>query len=340
MGTLLEFPHRTTPGMCPVNGIRDLVQWRSGRDWSSPFVHGLGLGGGFAYLRVNVADPPRQVYWGNASPRQHKYLAELFGAEYFEVENRTFKFSWRKAQEAVDAGTPPIIGPLDMYYLHFYEGLYQRRHIPIHYLLLVGYDDEKAYVLDTGQEEVQALPLEELELAWNVNTPGLGKRNRLAVLDIPEDFAPTKDLIRRSIRDECQVMLEPPVSMLGIPAMQKVAREIASWPDELGREVVGKCLDQVREYLNSPPDLEGNHLTAGRDLYIAFLEEAAELSGLDFSQPASHLKHTIEAVPRLAGAIRRMDLEEAAQLFDQIASQEQEAFKALSKIVGEPGAAG
>jgi hypothetical protein len=33
----------------------------------------------------------------------------------------------------------------------------------------------------------------------------------------------------------------------------------------------------VREYLNSPPDLAGDHLTAGRDLYITFLEEARRM---------------------------------------------------------------
>jgi hypothetical protein len=47
--------------MCPVNGIRDLVQWRSGQDWTNEFLWGLGQGGGFAYLRFNAADPPRQV---------------------------------------------------------------------------------------------------------------------------------------------------------------------------------------------------------------------------------------------------------------------------------------
>src|SRR4030042_1745613 len=100
----LTIPHRIKPGMCPVNGIRDLVQWRTGRDWSNEFVWGLGLGGGFAYLRFNQADPPRQMYTGNASPRQHRYLAELFKAGFSEVENRAFKFSWGKACQAVERG--------------------------------------------------------------------------------------------------------------------------------------------------------------------------------------------------------------------------------------------
>jgi hypothetical protein len=81
---LLTIPHRTAHGLCPINGIRDLIHWRTGNDWSNEFVYGLGLGGGFAYLRFNSADPPRQVYWGTASPRQHKYLAELLKADTTE----------------------------------------------------------------------------------------------------------------------------------------------------------------------------------------------------------------------------------------------------------------
>ena len=334
MRQLLTIPHRRKQGMCPVNGIRDLVQWRSGRDWSNEFLWGLGQGGGFAYLRFNSADPPRQVYTGIATPRQHRYMAELLVAEFTEIENRAFKFSWGKAREAVDAETPPVLGPLDMFYLHFYEDIYHKRHIPIHYVLLVGYENEEAYVLDTGKQDVQAISLNELRQAWDVNVPGLGKRNRLAILDIPQELPPTETLIRRSIIDECQTMLYPPVSMVGIPAMKKVAREIANWTEELGEHTAAKCLRQVREYLNSPPDLEGNHLTAGRDLYIAFLEEAGAQTGLDFSEAISWLRQSIAVIAELAEAICRNNLERAAACFDRVADIEAEAYTELSKIVG------
>jgi hypothetical protein len=320
--------------MCPVNGIRDLVHWRAGRDWSNEFVWGLGQGGGFAYLRFKSADPPRQVYWGVAGPRQHRYLAELLGAGHTEIENRTFRFSWGKARAAVDAGTPPVLGPLDMFHLHFYEGLYQRRHIPIHYELLVDYDEERAYVLDTDQTAIQEIPLGELELAWDVNVPGLGKRNRLVILDIPGELPPTEALVRKAITDQCQSMLHPPVSMVGIPAMKKVAREIAGWPGELGAETAALCLRQVREYLNSPPDLEGDHLTAGRDRYIKFLQEAGEMTGLDLSEAIGWLRESIAMIPSLAAAIGDDRLEDVAARFRRIADGEAKAFEALGKAIG------
>jgi hypothetical protein len=275
------------------------------------------------------------VYWGIAGPRQHQYLAELFGAVgYTAIDNRSWKFSWNKARAAVDAGTPPVIGPLDMFYLHFYEGLYHKRHIPIHYLLLVGYDDEQAYVHDTDKDEVQAVPLDELQLAWDVNVPGLGKRNRLAILDIPSSIPPDDALVRKAITDQCQTMLHPPVSMVGIPAMKKVAREIAGWTKELGEDVAAKCLLQVREYLNSPPDIEGDHLTAGRHLYITFLQEAEAMMGLDFSGAIGRLRESMATIPQLAEAIRQDHLEEAATYVDHIAEEEAQAYAELSRIVG------
>lgn len=319
--------------MCPVNGIRDLIQWRCGIDWPNEFLWGLGQGGGFAYLRFNAADPPRQVYTGIATPRQHIYLADLFGAGFSVIENRTFTYSWDKAQESLAQGRPPILGPLDMFYLPYYDELYHQRHIPIHFVLLAGSDADRAYVYDTGMEEVQSIPLEELKQAWDVHAPGLGKRNRLSILDIPAVLAPVETLVRKSIADECRMMLHPPVSMVGIPAMQKLAREIVRWPEELGEEKAAASLRQVREYLNTPPDPEGDHLTAGRDLYIEFLQEAGEMAGLDFSDAIRWLNDSMAIVPELAGAIRRSDLTAAAACFERIAQVEGEAYQALWKIV-------
>ena len=256
---------------------------------------------------------------------------------YTELENRSFKYSWNKAQEAVRAGTPPVVGPLDMFYLHFYGSIYQQRHIPIHYLLLVGYDDQNAYVHDTDKQEVQSVPLAELEPAWDVNVPGLGKRNRLAILNIPQEIPPTEVLIRKSIGDECRMMLNPPVSMVGIPAMEKVSREIAHWSTELGKDGTEKSLQQVREYLNSPPDILGNHLTAGRDIYVTFLEQAGRMTNLDFSEAINRFQAGIAVMGKIAEAIQLDHLDGAAAGFAEIAKEEKAAFTILLNSVGGPG---
>jgi hypothetical protein len=186
--------------------------------------------------------------------------------------------------------------------------------------------------------------MDELQVAWDVNVLGMGKRNRLVILDVPRELPPTHELIRKAIADQCQTMLHPPVSMVGIPAMKKVAREIAGWPEELGEEAATACLRQVREYLNAPPDLEGDHLTAGRDLYVSFLHEAGGMAGLDLSEAACRLQESVEIIPQLAEAIRHGRLEKAAAHMRRVAGGEETAYTELSRVVGAadhpPGSAG
>ena len=288
------------------------------------------------YLRINAADPPRQVYWGNSPPRQHEYLAGLLGATCTVMEGRVFKSAWDKARQAVDAGTPPVLGPLDMFHLPTTRASITGS-IPIHYVLLVAYDNRNAYVHDTDQYEVQTIPLADLQAAWDGNVPGMGKRNRLAISEAPPSIPSDAALIRQSVADECRTMLHPPVSMIGVPAMEKLAREIAHWPAELGEEVAAKCLLQVREYLNSPPDLAGDHLTAGRHLYVAFLQEAGEMAGLDLAVAIGHLRESMGMIPPLAEAIRQGRLEEAAGHIGRIAKAEAAAYTELGKVVSPNG---
>jgi hypothetical protein len=61
------------------------------------------------------------------------------------------------------------------------------------------------------------------------------------------------------------------------------------------------------------------------------------MAGLDFSTAISRLRESIAAIPEVAEAIRRNDLEEAAACFDRVAEVEAEAFTELSKIVGATG---
>jgi hypothetical protein len=128
-------------------------------------------------------------------------------------------------------------------------------------------------------------------------------------------------------------MLRPPVSLLGIPAMQKLSREIAAWPQELGEQVSQRCLRQVREYLNSPPDITGDHLTAGRDIYISFLEQAAEMTGLDFSEAIHRFRSSMSIIPKIADCIQHDDLPSASANFAGIAELEKEAFMILAQCI-------
>ncbi len=72
----------------------------------------------------------------------------------------------RRAQ-AVDAGRPALL-LTDLYYLDHYG---RSAHFPGHAVILAGYDDEVAYLSDTGFEDLQTTKLEHLAEARHGSHP-------------------------------------------------------------------------------------------------------------------------------------------------------------------------
>jgi C1A family cysteine protease len=96
------------------------------------------------------------VYWGANTKYLLKDLEKIIDFKEILSENKTFKNTFTKVKEFIGNNQPVVAGALDMYYLHYYPEIYHKKHIPIHYILVVGYDDDKqeVYVQDCGCEGV------------------------------------------------------------------------------------------------------------------------------------------------------------------------------------------
>jgi hypothetical protein len=121
-----------------------------------------------------------------------------------------------------------------MYYLNYYEGIYLKQHIPIHYVLVVGYDDEKkeVYVQDCTFSGVQNISYEEFEKALNVNVPAMNKKNTIRVFNVQDKPKTELEITKKGLKYRDERMLKPPVSILGIPAMRKLAKEVFNWENK------------------------------------------------------------------------------------------------------------
>ncbi len=78
-------------------------------------------------------------------------------------------------------------------------------------------------------------------------------------------------------------------------------------------------------------------IAAGRDRYIAFLQEAGPLAGLDFSGAIDRMCESMATIPELAEAIRGNDLGKASACLDRLADAETRAFAELTRVVGVAG---
>lgn len=137
---------------------------------------------------------------------------------------------------------------------HYYTKLYHGEHIPFHYVMMVGYDDEMQciYLKDCGKAETQSLPYDELRLAWNCSYPGLSKPN--TVCTVRMNSSKNKyEIAKEAMSKKCELFLNPPVGFIGYRGFCKFITELPNWKKELSKEDYNKLLANMVQFFGTVP---------------------------------------------------------------------------------------
>jgi hypothetical protein len=79
---LIQLPHKTGEYTCPVNGIEDQYEWKTGTRMPDQILMLLSMYG-FSYIQQKRAPAPRMVFWGAGAGRpQHEFLADVIGYQW------------------------------------------------------------------------------------------------------------------------------------------------------------------------------------------------------------------------------------------------------------------
>lgn len=326
MEKLLKLPHRVCESTCYINGLEDIFEWK-GAEYMPFMLSVLGGMGEFSYLRFKLATPPNMVYFG-ANP---KYLlddlGQIMGFRQEVFENRVFKNTFPKIKEFIDEGKPVVAGALDMYYLHYYPSIYHKQHIPIHYVLVVGYDDgeNNVFVHDCTFCGIQTVSYEEFEKSLNVNTPGMSRKNTFRVFSLPDKLISELDAAKKGFNYRAQKMLNPPVILIGIPAMRKLAREIFDWKDE-------GSFNHLITYATIPPHIpktfeNSNGMRQWKSQVLRALGEKYNISG--WVKTADLFDKSGKLIIELCKSASKRDRASISELILKVADIEEEAYKIL-----------
>jgi hypothetical protein len=231
-----------------------------------------------------------------------------------------------------------------MYHLPYYAKFYHNFHVPIHHVLMVGYDDdrEEVLVLDCDRPDVQAIPYTDLEPAWDVTIPGMGKKNTFYTFKFNGQVADVETIARKGLLKRANEMLDAPVSMLGIKGMRKLARELPKWPAELNARQLDISLRHLAEFTGFPPippnrltgyhDAPDNH-AAGREVFAGLLRRlAADYAMPAWAEAAASFDQSGQVVEQLTDEIVDVilgesdSLEPAVALLEEIADLEEAGF--------------
>lgn len=220
------FTHR--PGNhCGSTALADLLRF-GGAPISEELAFGLGAGPCFYYFALEDESPSR--FSNGRTGRLEENFLELTGAP---LRLRTAKDpaeSWRLAAETVDQGRPAIL-ITDLYHLDHYGN---SAHFPGHAVVLVGYDDEAAYVADTSFEEIQRTSLRGLAKARHERHPFYPLAGHM--IDLPPgeelDAGSLRAAAPAAIAAAATLMEEPKLGELeGLPALRRFSSEVGSWPE-------------------------------------------------------------------------------------------------------------
>jgi len=298
----LELPHQLADYLCPVNGLCDIYEWKTGNRIPDDLL--FYSKAGFQLISQKRAIPPKMIFLGQGGigKREYNFWKEFIGYNIISNEGKAFKTTLNEIKTLLDADIPTILFGLDMFHLPYHQNFYHNRHILGHVVLMVGYDEINVYVHDNSKAGVQAIPAEELYLAWSDDYIGISKKNAYFGIDMKTPNPNVSDIVQQGVGRNASLYLKSPLGFMGKRGMDRFIREFPTWKNIFSEDELKKIYLHFIEYTGSiipelPSELSGsspgimNPHQASRDkLAAALLKYKSSLGTPAWEKAASYFQ--------------------------------------------------
>lgn len=320
---------------CETTALGVLLR-HAGLELSEPMLFGLGAGLSFIYWDSKQQEVP--FLGGRVKPFVlTQNLAERLGLELRVQETTSARKAWAQVRASIDQGIPVGL-QLDSFDLDYFGS---RVHFAGHVVAMYGYDDARAFLVDTAQQGgAVSTSLESLARARAARGP-MSARHRSFTVEVPAPDMKVEHLIPAiipAIIACAEEFLTPPISNLGNRGIRTAAKRVRSWFDRV--EDPGRDLAVIATLM----ERAGTGGALFRNLYRDFLTEC---HGLLEGEPAADLveqgrnlfaesallwTRVAELIER-AGTTRNPEhLSEASHQLEDIAAIEISAMTALRSL--------
>jgi hypothetical protein len=326
---ILEDAPRRGLQHCETSTLGVLLR-HQGLELSEPMMFGLGAGLSFIYW--DRKGMPMPFLGGRVRPFElTTNLCDRLGLALSTQETSSRRKAWQNVTSQLDAGRPVGL-QLDSYHLPYFTP--PRVHFAGHMVAMYGYDDERAYVVDTDQQGgAVTVDLESLAAARAERAP-MTAPNRSFTVTVPATLPPLREAAAAAIRDCASTFLDPPIANLGHRGIAKAAKLVVTWLD--------RSADPARDLPQVAALMErgGTGGALFRNLYRDFLAECAELID-DEAVRVGHERYGRAATlwTEVAGLIAQAGesgdegrLRDASAVLSEIAQLEREAMTALVAV--------
>ena len=287
----LELPHQLADYLCPVNGLCDIYEWKTGKRIPEELL--FFSRPGFQLISQKRAPCPKMVFFGQGSigKDQFKYWRGLIGYNLIAGEGKSFKTTMAQVKSLFEQNIPIVLFGMDMYHLPYHTNFYHTQHIPGHVVLMVGLDEENIYVHDNSKQGVQYIPLNDLQLAWANDYIGISKKNAYFAIDIQHPNLDISAIVQQGLAQNANLYLNSPVNFIGQRGLDRLIKEIPSWADTFSKDALEKIYLHLIEFSGStipelPKEISGfssgvvNPHQGGRDKLATALHRYKDTFGV------------------------------------------------------------
>lgn len=225
----LELPHAVAAYRCPVNGLSDVYQWRTGSRIPEYLLMDSRLGCKLISVPGTTASPLVFLSEGGIGRSEYLFWKDRLGYDLIEGTDRPFSETMKELYQLIDNGIPVILFGLDMYHLPYHKQFYHKLHIPGHVNLMVGYDCELVYLHDNDRNGIQSISHADLEMAWADGYMGFSKKNTYFGIDMKTPDQDVSGLLAAAFRETAAAFLDPVTEFTGEKGYQQLVRHLEEW---------------------------------------------------------------------------------------------------------------
>ena len=347
----LELPHQLADYLCPVNGLCDVYEWKTGNRIPEELI--FYSKAGFQMISQKKAAVPKMIFLGQGSigKREYEFWKGIMGYEVIAGEGKCFRTTWKNVRELLDLDIPVILFGLDMFHLPYQRKFYHRQHIPGHVVLMTGYDETNVYVHDNSKTEVQIIPIVELALAWAKDYIGISKKNAYFGINMKSPGTDIARIVQKGIGKNATLYLSSPLSFMGQKGLDRFIGEFPKWVDMFTDEELQKVYSHFIEYTGSvlpelPYEVSGqqsgilNPHRASRDKFAHALVKYKNSLGTEaWEEAAAYFQKSGKIIEKIVDGFMEDviscsfgHLEKYIPLFQTLRGYEEDAFRRILEM--------
>ena len=262
----IPFEHRMG-AHCESGTVSSLLN-HAGLEVTEPLAFGIAGGIFFGYMNTPFFSFPTIILRNRPGQIRVK-VAKRLGITFHTQKFRTQEAGIKALDSLLDKKIP-VGAQVDFFYMKYIPE-WQRVHINVHYITILGKNGENYTLSDSYYPKIAEL---EIELMRKARFAGgsMAPKGFLFYPDKIPDNPPFEKAIVTGIKSACHNMLKLPVPFVGIKGIYRFADKIMDWP-KLARDI--EHLSHEIMKINILLEDQGTGGAGFRYMYATFLQQAS-----------------------------------------------------------------